>query len=304
MELLIVGGGPAGLTAGIYARRAGLAVTVLEPAFAGGQMTQTGAIVNYPGLSETSGPELSMQMEAHARALGVEFLAREVTGYQFTPGKLRVFSGEEAFSARAVILCMGARRREIGCAGEQTFAGRGVSYCATCDGHFFKGREVVVVGGGNTALQDALYLANLCPRVTLIHRRDSFRAGAALSQTVRRHPGIRLRLCSVVEEISGSRTVEAVRVRDTETGEMTQIHCAAVFVAVGTVPRTEGLPLPLDAEGRVESDECCLTPIPGVFVAGDIRKKPLYQIITACADGAVAATAAAQFLSEQGGIGR
>jgi len=298
-DVLITGGGPAGLTASIYAARAGLSVIVLERQFAGGQMNDTAEIVNYPGLPHTTGPELSMQMEEQARNLGVSFLTGEVTGLTLTPGALAVSTDAETIPARALILAMGAHRRKLGIPGEETFVGRGVSYCAVCDGGFFKGKRVAVVGGGNTALEDALYLSGICERVTLIHRRDAFRGGKVLEKAVREAPNIDLLLDSVPETVEGDLSVERVLTRNLKTGQTSALPVSALFVAVGTIPETsllQGL-LPLDAEGRAPAGEDGRTEIPGVFVAGDLRKKALYQIVTACADGANAAAAANEFLS-------
>jgi len=304
-DVLIVGGGPAGLTASIYAARAGLTVTVAERQMAGGQMITTAEIVNYPGFPEITGPELSRQMETQARKLGVSFVSREVTGLTLTPGALAVTTAKETLPARALILAMGAQRRKLDIPGEDAFTGRGVSYCAVCDGGFFRGKRVAVVGGGNSALEDALYLSGICEKVTLIHRRDVFRGGKALAASVKEASNVEFNLSCVPEAVEGERSVERILVRHLATDEVDTLPVSALFVAVGTVPATallrtadnqKGL-LPLDAEGRVTADESGHTEIPGVFVAGDLRKKALYQIVTACADGAHAASAAAEFLA-------
>ena len=299
-SLFVVGGGPAGLSAAIYAARAGLNTAIWEPEFSGGQMVNTSDIVNYPGFAQIGGAELALAMESHAKTLGVTFLPRRVTGLSLQPGALRVTDATESMPTQAIILAMGATRRPLGCPGETSFAGRGVSYCATCDGGFFKDKRAVVVGGGNTALEDALYLAHICTEVVLIHRRDRFRGGAALEQAVRAHPRITLLLDSTVAEITGAQRVESVCVQNIKTGETQALPTDAVFIAVGTLPSTQllqetGL---LDDNGFVIAGEDTHTAIPGVFAAGDLRRKPLYQIVTACADGAVAATAAAQFIRE------
>ncbi len=299
-DILVVGGGPAGLTAAIYASRAGLSVTVLERFFAGGQMTSTADIVNYPGFETITGPDLSMRMEAHARKLGAHFVQREVTSIQLTPGALSLTTSKETLEARAMILAMGAHRRRLNIPGEDTFAGRGVSYCAVCDGGFFQGRDVAVVGGGNTALEDALYLSGVCRHVTLIHRRDTFRGGLQLQKALAAAPNVTQLLEAIPESIEGARGVERLLVKHVSTGERSALTVSAVFVAVGTVPESDLLhgQIPLDGEGRVVAGEDGRTDIGGVFVAGDLRKKSLYQIVTACADGALAATAAANFLYE------
>lgn len=297
-DILVVGGGPAGLTAAIYARRAGLGATVVEKLFYGGQITTTPDIANYPGLPNVEGFELAGILERQAKELGAELMSAEVTGFDFTPGELAVLTKPGRMNCRAMILAMGAQRRKLGIEGEEAFAGRGVSYCATCDGNFFAGKDVAVIGGGNTALEDALYLAGLCDKVYLVHRREEFRGGRALESSVRETSNIELSLNRIPLKIEGGMKVESLTVKDVKTGEEETLPVSAVFIAVGTVAETgllRGL-IPLDSQGRIEAGEDCSTPVPGVFAAGDLRKKPLYQIITAASDGAVAATAAFHFL--------
>ncbi|MDR0382228.1 MAG: FAD-dependent oxidoreductase [Oscillospiraceae bacterium] len=299
-DLIVVGGGPAGLTAAIYAARAGLSVAVAERGFAGGQMTATADIVNYPGFEMIDGAELARRMEAHARGLGAEMLTGEVRALRLDPGALTVVTGSE-IPARALILAMGTQRRKLAIPGEERLTGRGVSFCAVCDGAFFKDQDVAVVGGGDTALEDAAYLAGVCRQVTLVHRRDAFRGGRRLEAALRRLPNVTFRLEHTAEEILGDKSVQALRVRGVKTRAEETLPVSAVFVAVGVEPDTALLrgALPLDAEGRVEAPEGGHTPIPGVFVAGDLRQKPIYQIITACADGATAATSVSRFLRER-----
>ncbi len=297
-DLLVVGGGPAGLTAAIYARRAGLSVTVLEKLFYGGQVTTTPDIANYPGLPNVDGLELAKLLENQAKELGAELMSAEVTGFDFTPGELAVLTKSGRMDCRAIVLAMGAQRRKLGIEGEESFSGRGVSYCATCDGNFFMGKDVAVVGGGNTALEDALYLAGICGKVYLVHRREEFRGGKMLENSVNNTPNIALVLNSVPLKIEGGMKVESLTVKDVVTADETSLPVSAVFVAVGTEAETgllKGL-IPLDPQGRIEAGEDSATPIPGVFAAGDLRKKPLYQIVTATSDGAVAAMAAFRFI--------
>lgn len=301
-DVLIVGAGPAGLTAAVYARRAGLSVTVVEKLTPGGQMGTTPEIANYPGMPDISGWELADAMRKQAVELGAVFRGAEVTGFDFTPGALAAMTKQGALGALTVILAMGARRRKLGIPGEDRLAGRGVSYCATCDGGFFKGKTVAVVGGGNSALEEARYLSGLCASVDLVHRRDVFRGGLMLEQGVRAAGNIHLRLQTVPLRIEGAASVESLVVRHVVTGEEQTLPVSAVFVAVGAVAETdtlEGL-LPLDRQGRVQAGEDTRTAVPGVFAAGDVRTKPLYQIVTAAADGAVAATAAHAFLQGAG----
>lgn len=295
-DILIIGGGPAGLTAAIYARRAGISVNIIERLAPGGQMSTTPEIENYPSIKRIEGFQLAMDMESHARELGADMLYKDVTAIDTQTRT--VTCGEERLECKALILAMGATRRKIGCAGEDVFAGRGVSYCATCDGAFFKGQNVAVVGGGNTALEDALYLAGLNCTVYLIHRRNEFRGGRLLEERVRLNPHIKLCLEQTPEEIKGSAKVESITLKHKATGEIKELNVGGVFAAVGVAPQTklvEGQ-LKLTPSGHIDCGENCKTECEGVFAAGDMRAKPLYQIVTACADGAVAATEAAQYI--------
>lgn len=259
-------------------------------------MTTTPEVENYPALKHTEGFQLAMDMESHARGLGAELVYKTITGFDLNAPV--ALCGAERLEARALILAMGASRKKLGCEGEEKFAGRGVSYCATCDGAFFKGKPVAVVGGGNTALEDALYLAGIGCKVYLVHRRGEFRGGRLLEERVRSEPNIELALERIPLSINGGAGVESVTLRSALTGETEDIAVSGVFAAVGVSPATgllNGL-IPLTPSGHIDGGEDCRTPFPAVFCAGDIRKKPLYQIVTACADGAVAATAAAEFL--------
>ena len=266
-DVAIIGGGPAGMTAMIYAARAGLRTVLLEKGFAGGQMATTPDVENYPGFEKIEGLALAMQMERQAKALGGEWISEEVTA--LLPGERAhtVVSRAARYEARTVILALGAKRRKLEIEGEERLSGRGVSYCATCDGGFFRKKSVCVVGGGNTALQDALYLAGICERVFLVHRRDAFRADQSLVDAARRCENIEFVTPAVPVSIQGEQAVELLLVRDVNTGRMRELRTAGVFVAVGTVP--------------------------------DVRKRPIYQIITACADGAVAAQQAGLFVRER-----
>ena len=296
--VLIVGGGPAGLTAAVYARRAGLSVTVLEKEhMPGGQMATTPEIENMPGIPRIDGFSLSGQMAGQAKSLGAEIVAGAAAGLVLEPGRLRVETASRTFAPKTVILAMGARRRRLGVPGEDAFAGRGVSWCAVCDGNFFKGKPVAVVGGGNTALEDALHLASLDCHVTLLHRRDEFRGSPSLQKRVREERRITVMTPYLPLSVEGDLSVTGLTASHAVTGETTALPVRAVFVCAGTVANTELVKqwLALGPEGRIAAGEDCGTEIPGVYAAGDIRKKPLYQIVTAAADGAVAATRAAGF---------
>ena len=271
VDVLIIGAGCAGLTAAIYATRAGHRVVVLEKLFHGGQISVTNEVENYPAIDRISGPDLANRIYEQAAALG------------------------------AVIIANGVQRRRLQCPGEEAFLGRGVSYCATCDGAFFKGKDAAVVGGGNTALEDALFLAKLCRTVYLVHRRDSFRGEKVLAEAIAQRPNIRPLFNKTVESIHGGQSVEEAALLDAATGERTRLPVSAVFVAIGMQP-DNGLfaAAGLDKDGYIQADESCTTRLPGVFVAGDTRTKWLRQIITAAADGAVAAARAGHYLETVG----
>lgn len=303
-DVLIVGAGPAGLTAAIYARRAGLTAQLLEQLLPGGQMGTTPEIRNYPGFPEIDGMALSEEMKRHALNEGAQIVSGTVTGLEIEESSLfRVRAGGEVYEGRTLILATGAIRRKLDVPGEEQLAGAGVSYCAVCDGNFFKGREVAVVGGGNTALEDAAYLARLCSKVYLIHRRDQFRGSPRLLEEVQSAQNVVLVTDTVVREIQGKFSVEGLALRNKKTGEESELKVSGVFVAVGTVASSELLAgrVPLDSSGRVLAGEDCRTPIPGLFAAGDLRAKPQYQIITAAADGANAAASAISYLTYEGG---
>ena len=300
--LLILGSGPAGLTAALYARRAGLPATVWEEQWVpGGQMATTPEIENVPGIAKTDGFFLSETMAEQVRQLGAVIETRTATGFALRPGALLVHSGDLTTTAGAIILAMGARRRKLGIPGEDRLAGRGVSYCAVCDGHFARGKPVAVVGGGNTALEDALHLANLGCSVALVSRGNEFNASPILQEGVNAEPRITVMKPYHSVAIEGEKAVAGLRVKHAETGAEDTLAVSAVFVCIGMVANTELVKdwLALDGEGRIVAGEDTETGIPGVFAAGDIRQKPLYQIVTAASDGAVAATRAAEFLRLQ-----
>jgi thioredoxin reductase (NADPH) len=301
-DVLVIGGGPAGLTAAVYARRAGLSVIVIEKEpLPGGQMATTPEIENMPGFPSVGGYDLSMKMAEQAKELGAEIITGEIKALTLKPGALSACTDSRSFAAKTVILAMGARRRKMGVPGEEKLAGRGVSYCAVCDGNFFKNKKIAVVGGGNTALEDSLHMAALGCDVTLIHRRDEFRGSPSLLERVKNEAGIRIMTPYIPLSVEGGQTVTGIVLSHAGTGESVTHPLSGIFVCAGTVANSELLAgtLPLDGEGRVEAAEDCKTGIPGVYAAGDLRKKPLYQIITAAADGAAAATAAAGFIAGQ-----
>ncbi len=301
-DVAIIGEGPAGMTAAIYATRAGLSTVIIEKAFSGGQMGVTPEIDNYPGFESISGFDLSMNMSNHAKKLGAEILKADVTDIEFNEGHNIIKTSKQEVEAKTVILALGASHRKLNVAGEDKFSGLGVSYCATCDGNFFRNREVCVVGGGNTALEDALYLSKICTKVYLIHRRDSFRGFDALAKRISETENIFPVLDSVVEKLSGEERLSSVTVKNVKTGDISDIPVAGCFIAVGMIPNTEILKgkVSLTESGHIDAGENTETNLPGVYAAGDIRKKPSYQIITAAADGAVAASRAGAYITERG----
>ncbi len=301
VDILIVGGGPAGLTAGLYAARAGMTSVVLESGFAGGQASTTDRIENYPGFPEgVGGVELMMAFEQqYSRCDGGEVRYDGVQSLNLAEKTAVTLSGE-AFSGRAMILCMGAEPRRLGVPGEAELAGSGVSYCATCDGMFFRGKTVAIVGGGDTAVEDAVYLKRLAT-VKLIHRRDELRAASRAGDALMTDPGVEKFLSHTVEKIERRDGRLLLTLMDRKSGAERALEVDGLFVAVGTQPRT-GLvrgQLALDGAGYIPAGEDTRTEVPGVFAAGDLRRRPLKQVITAAADGAVAASMAIRYVLER-----
>lgn len=300
-DILIVGGGTAGLTAAIYARRAGKTVLVLEGSAFGGQITSSHLVENYPGIPAVSGLDYSDALLAQAKALGAETRFGRVSAWERTEGGHFILTaGKKTFEGRALILCTGAKHRKLGLPREEELVGRGVSYCATCDGAFFKGRAVAVAGGGDSALQAALYLSGICETVTVIHRRDSFRAQRAYVDAARGRENIAYAMERRVTALLGESVLTGVELTG-PGGETTTLPVDGLFVEVGQEP-DNGLFAPLaalDEGGYFAAGEDCLTRAPGVFVAGDCRAKELRQLTTAAADGSVAATAACAWLDRQ-----
>ena len=298
-DVIIIGGGPAGPTAAIYAVRAGLDTLVLEANQLGGQVAVSAEVDNYPAVPHTMGWVLANSMAQQVQAMDVPIQYAQVTALERTGEGFRLrVEGGEVLTCRSVILANGAKRRKLGCPGEEEFLGRGVSYCATCDGAFFKGKDVAVMGGGNTAVEDALYLAGFCPSVTLISRRDRLTAQRKLVEAAEGKENLRLCPQSLVTAVTGGDLVEAVEITGAENGEKQSLPVSALFVAIGLEPDNAPFapPLALDDYGYILAGEDCKTNVPGVFAAGDSRTKLLRQIVTAVADGAVAAMQAERFL--------
>ena len=301
-EILIVGGGPAGLTAAIYAARAGKHVAVLERGSTGGQIISAPLVENYPGIPSVSGTELARQMTEQAKSLGAELLSAEATGLSETQNGFLVSCADGALEARTVILATGASHRKLGLSQEDALTGCGISYCAVCDGAFYEGADVAVVGGGDTALQDALFLANTCRSVTLIHRRNAFRASPHLVSCAERQENIRiLRNYTVQKLLRLGDVLQGVELLNLKTGEPERLDMDGLFIAVGQAPQSAPFQEAVAVEnGYYLAGEDTKTSLPGVFAAGDGRKKQVRQLATAVSDGAAAALAACRYLEEQG----
>ncbi len=295
-DIGIVGGGIAGMTAAIYGLRAGKRVLLLEGTGFGGQMTLTSHIENYPGIKNVTGNELAQSLKAQVEDLGAEI--KKVTVKEILEreeGKVLVTEKEE-FLCKTVILATGQSHRKLQVPGEEKYAGMGVSYCAVCDGAFFKGMDVAVVGGGSTALEDAAYLANHCKKVYLIHRRDEFRGEDYLVQRLRERENVEFILNSTVEEIGGSFAVEEIKLRNVLTKEESKLSVEGIFIAIGQIPGNEKYSklVKLDEQGYIVAGEDCKTSREGIFAAGDCRTKKVRQLITAAADGSIAALGAVE----------
>lgn len=299
-DVLVIGGGPGGYTAALYAARANLSVMVLEKLTPGGQMGTTDVIDNYPGFPEgVGGFELALQMQKGAQRFGAQTQLSEVISVELGGTVKQVRTQDGTYQARTVVLASGAHPRELGLPGEQELRGRGVSYCATCDGMFYRGKTVAVVGGGNTAVSDVLYLSRLCQKVYLIHRRDQLRASKVYLDPLQQAENVEFVWDSQVQKLLYRDVLTGVQVRHKKTGELREIPCDGLFVAVGHVPNTELYQgqVELDQAGYVLADETTQTNLPGVFAVGDLRKKPLRQVITAASDGAVAAHFIEEYVS-------
>ena len=297
VDIIVIGGGPAGLTAAVYARRAGKSVLVLEKDALGGQITWSPKVENYPAVPAVSGMDLGNRMAEQAMDMGAEVEIDEVLRIEDFGSHKRVYGsfGTE-YDARAVILAAGAKPRKLGLKREDELLGSGVGYCAVCDGAFFKGQAVAVNGGGNSALQDAVLLSDLCSRVYLVHRRDSFRGEEALADQLRGKENVEFVLNAVITELKGDSELSGITVE--QDGVQREIPVSGLFVAVGHEPDLAAFAeyLDLDDRGYAASDEGCLTKTEGFFVAGDCRRKKIRQVTTAAADGAVAALAACAWL--------
>lgn len=301
-DLIIIGSGPAGLSAAIYGKRAGLNLLVVEKApMSGGQVLNTYEVDNYPGMPGINGFDLGMQFRAHADKLAVEFREGCVTSIENQGDKKLVTVEGELLESKTVILASGAEHAHLNVPGEEKLSGRGVSYCATCDGAFFRGRMVAVAGGGDVALEDAIYLAGICEKVYLIHRRDELRGAQVLQQELKALPNVEFLYSHIVTEIQGENEVENLRIKNLKTEEEFDLVVEGIFVAVGIRPDSTLIKDMVDCDegGYVLVGEDCSTNVPGLYVAGDIRKKPIRQIVTAAADGANAAVSAGNYVNKK-----
>lgn len=299
-DLIIIGAGPAGLTAALYSARSKLKTLCIEKLMTGGQLAGYEDLENYPGVQHTTGPDVAMQMAEQSEKFGAEKLYAEVQAIELD-GKFRIIKTTEGdFTAKAVIVASGAKPRLLSCPGELELRGRGVSYCATCDAAFFEGGDVLVVGGGNSAVEEAHYLTKFADKVTIIHRRDTLRATKIAQDRAFSNPKLQFVWNSVVERINGSDVVETVEIRNIKTGELATLRTNGIFIYVGSEANTDfvrGL-LNLDENGYIITDENMCTNVPGIYAAGDIRAKLLRQVVTAVADGAIAAYHAEKYMEE------
>lgn len=298
-DIIIIGSGPAGLSAAIYAQRACLDTIVIEKnGISGGQVLNTWEVDNYPGFPGVTGFELSRQFREHANKLGARVVQDEVVQVELSGNVKKVVCEEETYEARCVILASGAHHRTLEVPGEEELRGAGVSYCATCDGAFFRGRTVAVVGGGDAALEDAIFLARMCEKVYIVHRRDKLRGAKRLQERLQALENIEFVWNSETVAVEGNAQVEALRLRQTKTGEERRLDVDGVFIAVGIAPESElyAGQLELDEQGYIRADESGQTSVPGVFAAGDVRTKALRQILTAASDGANCVASAERYL--------
>jgi thioredoxin reductase (NADPH) len=297
-DLVIVGGGPAGLTAGIYAMRGGLKTLLIEKLAPGGQIALTEMVENYPGLPEISGAELTRLMEEHAKKFGVTIVNEEVMRIEDEGSSRVAKTNDKDYTARTVIVASGAKPRKLGVKGEEKFVGRGVSFCAICDGRFFQNKDVCVVGGGDSAVQEALYLSKLARKVYIVHRRSQLRTEKITQERAFSNPRIQFVWDSLVEEVAGDNKVESVLTRNVKNDKERRLSVDGVFIYVGNVPNTDFIDVKKDESKFIITNDRLETSMRGIFAAGDCRAKPLRQVATAVGDGALAAFHAERFIEE------
>lgn len=297
-DIVIVGAGTAGLSAAIYAVRAGKSVIVLEATTHGGQIVNTPEVENYPGIKKISGFEFANNLYKQAKSLGAEVIYEKVIGIEVNGEEKIVHTTKEDYQAKAVILATGAKNRPLGLEHEKEWIGAGISYCAICDGMFYRGKDVAVAGGGNTALENAIFLTNYCRKVYIIHRRDAFRGEEKLLQTLKEKPNVEFVLNANITRLIGEDGVDGVEVEDKNTHEKRIIDVMGLFVAIGQMPENSEFinVVDLDKGGYIEAKEDCKTKTKGIFTAGDCRTKKVRQLATAASDGAIAALAACEYI--------
>ena len=305
-DVAIIGGGPAGLTAGIYAARAGKSTAVIERGLIGGQITFTDSIDNFPAAPGMNGAEYAMKIQSQAESFGAEIIMdeiTEVTAPETEGGTFKIKGNSDEYEATAVVLATGLDNRKMGISGEDGLISRGISFCAVCDGAFFRNKEVAVYGGGNTAVEDAAFLANICSKVTIIHRRDRFRAEQAVVDELKALDNVEFVMTSNVVGVNGDKALESITVKNNETGETRDIDVSALFVAIGKIPNGKPFAnlVATDEAGYFDIGETCEASTPGVFVAGDGRAKELKQLTTAVSDGSIAATKAWHYVDRMNG---
>jgi len=302
-DVIIIGGGPAGLGAAIYSSRARMRTLIIEKAGCGGLIAITDNLENYPGFDKgINGFELTSKMEQQARTSGAEITYGEVVEIESDETLKKVILTDKTFITKTIIIASGSSFKKLGVKGENEFIGRGISFCATCDGPFFKNKEVAVIGGGNSALQEALFLTKFASKVTLIHRRNEFRAAKILQERVAAEPKIKIILDTVVEEITGTQTIEKIKVRNVKSDAAKEIPVDGVFIFIGWTPNTKFLmnnKIALDEKGYILTDEEMKTAVDGIYACGDVRKKSLRQVVTAVSDGATASVSAHHYIESQ-----
>jgi len=304
-DIVIVGGGPGGLTAGLYAARGDMKTLLMEKLIPGGQAATTYWIENYPGFVDgVSGPQLMMSMKDQAARFGLEIQTDEVKDLEVLEDGFAVVGQTGRYTAHAVIIASGATVAQLGVPGEEKLRGKGVSYCATCDGAFFRDEDLVVVGGGDAAVEEGMFLTKFAKKVYLVHRRDRLRAAKAIQEKAFKNEKMEFIWDSVVEEILGEQAVEGVRLKNLKTEETRELPCKGVFIYVGNIPNSQFLrgKVEMDDRGYILTNDNMETSIKGVFACGDVRKKALRQVVTACGEGATAAFSAQQFVEEKMGI--
>lgn len=306
-EIAIIGAGPAGMTAGIYAARAGKSVVIIEKNSPGGQIVNTREVDNYPAMPNVSGVQYAMALQKQAASFGAEFKFDEITEIKRMESSKPYFvihGNNEDYEATAIILATGLENRKIGLPGEDELISHGISFCAACDGAFFRGKDVAVYGGGNTALEDAAYLAGICNTVTIIHRRDRFRGEQALVDALKQYKNVRYIMESTIVEVNGGTMIESVSVKNKNTEEVKEVKVDGLFLAIGQIPNGKIFSnvVSVDDRGYYDVDENCISaPVSGVFVAGDGRSKKIRQLTTAVADGSIAGSAASSYIDRLNG---